>query len=87
MKTRLSFDDRATALQNIHDYGINYNRREIYLHRYIHEESDTEGECGVDYRMAVQFEKNLDFLNSQSKEPIVVHMHTNGGDYYDGMAM
>lgn len=72
------------SLHDLHEYNIDYENREIYLHGYIGSE---EGEPGVDYRMAVQFEKNLLFLSKSAKTPITVHMHTIGGMWHDGMGM
>jgi ATP-dependent protease ClpP protease subunit len=68
------------TLSTIHDYNIDIENREIYLHSYI---SDTNDESGVDYRSAIIFEKNLRYLNSISLDPIVVHMHLPGGDWQD----
>lgn len=67
------------ALQDIHNYGIDVENREIYLHSYL---SDGD-ESGVDYRSAIIFEKNLRYLNLLSLEPIIVHMHMPGGDWQD----
>jgi ATP-dependent protease ClpP protease subunit len=68
------------TLSTIHDYNIDIENREIYLHSYI---SDSSDEAGVDYRSAIIFEKNLRYLNSISLEPIVVNMHLPGGDWQD----
>lgn len=73
-------DKDNNTLSNIHDYNIDIENREIYLHSYITEESD---EVGVDYRSAIVFEKNLRYLNILSLEPIMVHMHLPGGDWQD----
>jgi ATP-dependent protease ClpP protease subunit len=67
-------------LHNIHDYNIDIDNREIYLHSYFNEEED---ESGVDYRSAIVFEKNLRYLNLLSLDPILVHMHLPGGDWQD----
>lgn len=67
-------------LHNIHDYNIDIDNREIYLHSYFNEEED---ESGVDYRSAIVFEKNLRYLNLLSLEPILIHMHLPGGDWQD----
>jgi len=75
---------RGTILHDLHEYNINCETREIYLHGYIGSEED---EPGVDYRMAVRFEKNLMFLANNSKAPITIHMHTIGGMWHDGMGM
>lgn len=67
-------------LNNIHNYNIDVDNRELYLHSYM---SDNEDEPGVDYRSAITFEKNIRFLNSVSLEPILIHMHMPGGDWQD----
>jgi ATP-dependent protease ClpP protease subunit len=67
-------------LQDIHNYNIDVENREIYLHSHL---GDGEEEAGVDYRSAVFFEKNLRYLNTISLEPILVHMHLPGGDWQD----
>jgi ATP-dependent protease ClpP protease subunit len=67
-------------LHNIHDYNIDIDNREIYLHSYFNEEED---ESGVDYRSAIVFEKNLRYLNLLSLDPILIHMHLPGGDWQD----
>lgn len=67
-------------LHNIHDYNIDIDNREIYLHSYFSEGSD---ESGVDYRSAIVFEKNLRYLNLLSLDPILIHMHLPGGDWQD----
>jgi ATP-dependent protease ClpP protease subunit len=69
----------SNTISDIHNYNIDIENREIYLHSYI---SDSE-EFGVDYRSAVIFEKNLRFLNLLSLDPIIVHMHLPGGDWQD----
>jgi len=68
---------------DVHGYNVNHSSREIYLHGYL---SDDE-EPGVDYRMATNFIKNLHILQSQNNKNILVHMHTIGGCWSDGMAM
>lgn len=75
-----SINNNANVLSTIHDYNIDIDNREIYLHSYISDEND---EPGVDYRSAILFEKNLRYLNSISLEPILVHMHLPGGDWQD----
>jgi len=43
-------------LNNIHEYGLDIDNREIYLHSFIDSGSE---EGGVDYRVAINFEKNI----------------------------
>ena len=73
-----------TALSNIHDYNIDVENREIYLHSYF---SDTNEEFGVDYRCAITLEKNLRYLNAINSDPIILHMHMPGGDWSDCLGM
>lgn len=73
-----------TSLNNIHDYNIDVDNREIYLHSYF---ADNDSESGIDYKCAVIFEKNLRHLNILSLDPILVHMHLPGGDWQDCLGM
>jgi len=68
----------------IHNYNIDIQNREIYLHSYI---SDGDVEGGVDYRSAIVFEKNIRYLNMLSMDPILVHMHLPGGEWQDCLGM
>jgi ATP-dependent protease ClpP protease subunit len=73
-----------SELQTLHSYNVDVKNREVYLHSYL---SDSDVEPGVDYRVAVNFEKNLRYLNLLSNDPILVHMHLPGGDWEDCMAI
>lgn len=70
-------------ISEIHDYQINPASREIYMHSHL----DADEDPGVEYRMAVTFVKNLHMLDFKGSGNILVHMHTNGGDWSDGMAI
>lgn len=67
-------------LVNLHHYGIDADNREIFLHSYINE---SDAEPGVDFRSAINFEKNMRYLNSISDDPILIHMHIPGGEWQD----
>jgi len=67
-------------LLSIHSYNIDVKNRELFLHSYI---SDYEDEPGVEYKCAVNFEKNIRYLNLISNDPILIHMHLPGGDWED----
>jgi ATP-dependent protease ClpP protease subunit len=74
-------------INDIHSYHLNYHTRDIYLHSCWGDDEDGF-ERGVDYRMATTFVKNLHVLLNQNAEaPILVHMHSVGGEWNDGMAM
>lgn len=70
-------------ISEIHNHHINHLTREIYLHGYV----DAEEEPGVEYRMATSFVKNLHILGLQNSQNVLVHMHTIGGVWSDGMAI
>lgn len=70
-------------ISEIHDYQINLASREIYLHSHL----DAEEDPGVEYKMAVTFVKNLHMLDFKGSSNILVHMHTEGGVWSDGMAI
>lgn len=72
------------TISDIHTYSIDVKNREIYLHSYI---ANSEEDPGVDYKMATNFYKNIRLLDSISQDPIVVHMHSIGGCWNDGMAI
>jgi len=75
-------DEIPQLVNDIHCYNINYQTRELYLHgRYADEEP------GVDYRMATTFVKNIHVLEDDSQSNILVHMHSVGGEWSDGMAV
>lgn len=71
----------SNSLHDIHDYNVDIENREIYLHSIFSEDDNIEP--GVDYRSAITFEKNLRYLNTLSLDPILVHMHLPGGDWQD----
>lgn len=71
-------------LYDIHTFNIDTKNREIFLH------SNTdapEDEYGVEFSVAVNFEKNLRYLNLINNEPILVHMHLPGGVWEDGLGI
>jgi ATP-dependent protease ClpP protease subunit len=73
-------------INDIHFHHLNYHTRDIYIHSSGFEDGD--GERGVEFRMATTFVKNLHILLNQNAElPILVHMHSIGGEWNDGMAM
>jgi ATP-dependent protease ClpP protease subunit len=83
--THHSNNNNNITLENIHNYYIDIENREIYLHSYFGDGS--EEESGVDFRSAIMFEKNLRYLNTLSLDPIIVHMHLPGGDWQDCLGM
>lgn len=79
-------EPRSQILFDIHNHGVNLNLRDIYLHSYYLEESEGD-EPGVDYRQATTFIKNLHVLDMPPNRPILIHLHSVGGCWNNGMAM
>lgn len=75
-------EELSYVLSDLHSYNVNLGSREIYLHG----AKDTE-EPGVDFRMATTFIKNIHLLNNEAKSNILVHMHSVGGCWDNGMAI
>lgn len=73
---------RLDTLNSIRDNSIDIERRIIYVHSDIESE-----ESGVDFRMATNFIKNLDYLNSISRNNITLKMLSFGGCWNYGMAI
>jgi len=69
----------------MHAFCVNPHTREVFLHSCI--DTDAEDEPGIDYKMAVMFEKNMTYLHSQNDKPIFIHMHSPGGSWNDGWAI
>ncbi len=72
------------ALEEIHDYCIDVESREIFLHSYV---STSEEETGTDYRMFAMFHKNIQFLDCKVKADILIHQNNFGGVCTHGMAI
>ena len=73
------------VLHDIHNHNVNLNLRDIYVHSYY--KGDTDEEPGVDYRQATTFVKNLHVLDQAPHKPILVHLHSIGGCWDNGMAI
>lgn len=77
MSSNISFDN--IQINQIHDLNLNIKSREIFLHSY----EGGDDEPGVDYRCAINLQKNLRILESMGTKPILIHMHLPGGDWSD----
>ena len=76
----------SELINDVHNFSLNVETREIFLNSHI---ADCEEEAGVDWRMATKFNKNIRLLTSgpQAEQPILIHMHTVGGNWEDGLAI
>jgi len=72
------------AISDIHSYGLDVKNREIYLHGYV---CNADEDPGVEYRMATNFYKNIRLLDTINNDPVIIHMHSIGGNWNDGMAI
>lgn len=70
-------------IEQLHNYNIDVDKREIYLHS----STFNEEEGGVDFKSAISLHKNIRYLNILSREPILIHMHIPGGEWCDCMSM
>lgn len=72
------------TISEIHSYGIDVKNREIYLHS---SKDGGEEDPGVDYRMAINFIKNIKHLDNLNRNEIKISMNTIGGDWGAGIAI
>jgi len=74
----------------VHDYCISRPTRELWLHGSeitLHSEDDSV-EPGIEFMTANRACKNLMLMMHDSRsKPVTLHMHTNGGDWNEGMAI
>ena len=76
---------QSDIISDIHNYCIDFKSREIFLHNYFGS-ADSENP-GVEYKMSNIFIKNLRLLELKNHDPIIIHMHSIGGSWSDGMAI
>ena len=74
----------SDPIGEMHTYGIDLKSREIYLHG---QHGSFEDDPGVEYRMATSLIKNVRALDAAKNDPILIHMHSLGGNWGDGMAV
>lgn len=83
--SKFNYAEKNDFLNNIHNYAINVNTREIYLHG----ECNTNCEVSIiDFRTATNFLKSLRYLSEVSSDkPIFIHLMTSGGEWDATMAI
>jgi len=84
MKSSSEKNMNIDIISDVHSYGLDVKNREIYLHSYI---ANSDEDPGVDYKMAANFYKNIRLLDAANKNPILIHMHSVGGNWNDGMTI
>ena len=65
-------------LHDFHNYSANVDSREIFLHNFYG--SNDEENPGVEYRMSVNFIKNLRALDLANSD-ILIHMYSVGSEW------
>ena len=80
--TKKGRNQKHDIIEEIHSYNLCIDTREIYLHGEPGNESE---DSGVEFRMANRFLKNIRFLEAAGDDPIIVHQHSIGGDWSEGM--
>lgn len=85
-KPKLKLEE-AYLLDALHQQSIQPEARAIYLHGDHAGDSEEGGESGVDWRMGSTFIKNLHYLETESDQPILIHLWTCGGEWADGMGI
>lgn len=72
------------TIGEIHNYGIDVKNREIYLHS---AKDNGDEDPGVDYRMAINFVKNIRHLDSFNNDEIRINMQSIGGSWGAGTSI
>jgi ATP-dependent protease ClpP protease subunit len=80
--TKKGRNQKHDIIEEIHNYNLCIDTREIFLHG---EPGEENTDAGVDFRMANRFLKNIKFLEAAGDDPIIVHQHSIGGDWSSGM--
>ena len=75
----------SSMAEEAHVLNLMIDRRELFVHGNY--SSPEEGDPGVDWRMANTLVKNLRILEAISKEDIIIHQMSIGGDEEAGYMM
>ncbi len=79
---RRTISQRSELVYDVHEYGLNLDTREVWLHGWI-----TDADAEVDLRMANVFLKNLRLMETTGTGSILIHQCTCGGEWEYGMAI
>ena len=66
----------SDSLEYIHNHSIDVEHRIIYIHSALEAE-----ESGVDFKMAVNFVKNIDYLDSISNLALTLNTRLLGSEF------
>ena len=84
MNKRRTISQRSELVYDIHNFCINVDTRELFLHPDNNVDNDN---VEIDQRVAAVLIKNISFLNRQNHNPIVIHMCSCGGVWEYGLAI
>ena len=79
-----NISQRSEMVYDAHSFGVILDTREVFLGANPNYDCDDDG---IDFKTAITFLTNIRLLNSMSEDPILVHMHTSGGEWNYGMAI
>lgn len=77
--------DVNNYIDNVHNYGLDIYKREIYLNGAQGDSFDSDP--GVDYRSSITLIKNLQILENLGRSKIKIIMNLEGGDWPSCMAI
>lgn len=80
-RTKANKDEISQQLSDVHSNNICIDSREIYIIGDYHSGDE------INHMTAIDFIKNIHFLDRLSNDAIVVHMIIEGGDWHYGLAM
>ena len=80
--TKKGRNQKHDIIEEVHSYNLFLDTREIFLHG---EEDHENCDSGVDFKMCNRFLKNIKILEAAGDDPIIVHQHSIGGDWAEGM--
>lgn len=83
--------DVAYCIEMVHTHCLDLKNRHVWLHGtpiQLTTADDAGPEAMIEYMNASKFIKNLHLLMMQSEsEPVLIHLHTCGGIWEEGMAI
>lgn len=72
---------------DLHNYWIDLEFRELWLRGIDTVPSGDFEEPGIEYMCATRTNMNLNLLRREGNDPVILHMHTCGGSYTEGMSI
>lgn len=83
-RKRPANSQRSELVYNVHNFGILFDSREIFI---TPNQSESCEDSYIDHVVAAKFLYNLHILNCYGNEPILVHISSCGGEWNYGIAI